>query len=124
MVIYGTALLALCLLAGLMAGKALGWVLGIPANVGGVGIAMLLLVWSIDRLRKLGAFTPAAESGIGFWSAIYIPVTVAMAASQNVRAALGGGAAAILAGLLAVLACLALVPVISRIGDNDSSRPE
>lgn len=124
MAIYGTALLSLCLLAGLLAGKALGHWLGMDTNVGGVGIAMLLLIWVTDRLKREGALSPASESGVLFWSAIYIPVTVAMAASQNVRAALGGGAAAIVAGTLAVLACLALVPLISRVGRGDSSRPE
>ena len=124
MAIYGTALLSLCLLAGLLAGKALGRLLGMDTNVGGVGIAMLLLIWLTDRLKREGALSPASESGITFWSAIYIPVTVAMAASQNVRAALGGGAVAILAGSLAVIACVALVPLISRIGGDASSRPE
>lgn len=124
MAIYGTALLSLCLLAGLLAGKALGQLLGMDTNVGGVGIAMLLLIWLTDRLKREGALSPASESGITFWSAIYIPVTVAMAASQNVRAAFAGGTAAILAGSLAVIACLALVPLISRIGSDASSRPE
>ena len=124
MAIYGTALISLCLLAGLLAGKGLGRLLGMDTNVGGVGIAMLLLIWITDRLKRESALPPASESGITFWSAIYIPVTVAMAASQNVRAALGGGAAAILAGSLAVVASLVLVPLISRIGGDESSRPE
>jgi malonate transporter MadL subunit len=124
MAIYGTALLSLCLLAGLLAGKALGRLLGMDANVGGVGIAMLLLIWITDRLKREGALSPASESGLLFWSAIYIPVTVAMAATQNVRAAVGGGAAAILAGTLSVIACLALVPVLARIGRDDPPRPE
>ncbi|RYD17630.1 MAG: malonate transporter, partial [Verrucomicrobiaceae bacterium] len=34
MAIYGTALLSLCLLVGLVVGKALGWLLGMDANVG------------------------------------------------------------------------------------------
>ncbi len=44
MIIYGVALLAACLLAGLYIGELLGQLLGVQANVGGVGIAMLLLV--------------------------------------------------------------------------------
>ncbi|MES2477064.1 MAG: malonate transporter subunit MadL [Verrucomicrobiota bacterium] len=116
MAIYGTALLSLCLLVGLLAGKGLGWLLGMDANVGGVGIAMLLLIWITDRLKREDSLSPASESGILFWSAIYIPVTVAMAAIQNVRAAVDGGAAAILAGSLSVFACVALVPMIARIG--------
>lgn len=47
---------------------------------------------------------------------MYIPIVVAMAAQQNVVAALKGGPIAVLAGALAVVASFALVPVISRIG--------
>ncbi|GAA5484788.1 malonate transporter subunit MadL [Haloferula sargassicola] len=116
MAIYGTALLSLCLLAGLIAGRLLGMLLGLDSNVGGVGIAMLLLIWGSERLRRLGKFPPASEQGVLFWSSIYIPVTVAMAASQNVRAAVQGGGIAIAAGVLSVAACFLLVPVVSRIG--------
>ena len=58
--------------------------------------------------------TTPTRGGILFWSAVYIPIVVAMAAGQNVRAALSGGPAAIVAGVAAVLACFALVPVIYR----------
>lgn len=116
MAIYGTALLSICLIAGLIAGKLLGHLLGMDANVGGVGIAMLLLILVTDRLKKTGALLPPSEAGILFWSSIYIPVVVAMAASQNVRAAIHGGPAALLAGTLVVAVCFALVPAFSRIG--------
>lgn len=126
MAIYGTALLSFCLLAGLLAGKLLGWMLGMDGNIGGVGIGMLLLVLLTDRLKRSGALPEPSEQGILFWSSIYIPVIVAMAASQNVRAAIHGGPAAILAGVLATVACCALVPIFARIGrssDNPSSPP-
>jgi malonate transporter MadL subunit len=116
MVIYGTALLSGCLLLGLVIGRVLGWLAGINANIGGVGIAMLLLVYCCDRLHASGRLLPPTENGVLFWSNVYIPVVVAMAASQNVFAAVSGGAMAILAGTLAVVGCFALVPVISRIG--------
>ena len=86
------------------------------ANVGGVGIAMLLLILISDHLRKDFRLDEWTEQGIAFWSAIYIPIVVAMAAQQNVVAALKGGPAAVLAGILAVVVSFALVPVISRIG--------
>ncbi len=41
MAIYGTALLAICLLLGVILGNWLGILIGVDANVGGVGIAML-----------------------------------------------------------------------------------
>ena len=44
MMIYGVALLSGCSLVGLFVGELLGKLLGVQANVGGVGIAMLLLV--------------------------------------------------------------------------------
>ncbi len=116
MVIYGVSILAGCMLGGLFLGDLLGQLMGVQANVGGVGIAMLLMIFLSDRLRNAGKLKPLTEQGILFWSAIYIPVVVAMAAKQNVLAALKGGPAAILAGTGAVLVSFALVPVLSRIG--------
>ena len=116
MVFYGTAILSACLVTGLILGKLLGLVIGVDANVGGVGIAMLLLIVACDRLHATGKIKPMTERGIAFWGAIYIPVVVAMAASQNVIGALKGGPVAIVAGLLAVIACYALVPVLSKMG--------
>jgi malonate transporter MadL subunit len=43
MIIYGVALLSGCLLVGMLTGEVLEVVLGVSANVGGVGIAILLL---------------------------------------------------------------------------------
>ncbi len=116
MVFYGTAILSACLVTGLLLGKLLGLVVGVDANVGGVGIAMLLLIVACDWLHATGKIKPLTERGIAFWGAIYIPVVVAMAASQNVIGALKGGPVAIVAGVLAVVACYALVPALSKMG--------
>lgn len=116
MVIYGVALLAGCMVAGLCLGELLGALIGVEANVGGVGIAMIFMILLSDRLRKAGRLNELTESGVLFWSSIYIPIVVAMAAKQNVTAAIGGGPAAILAGAGAVVCCFLLVPVLSRIG--------
>ena len=116
MVIYGVALLSACMLVGMVVGELLGMAVGVKANVGGVGIAMLLLILVSDHLRKDFRLDEWTEQGIAFWSAIYIPIVVAMAAQQNVVAALKGGPVAVLAGTLAVAVSFALVPVISRIG--------
>ncbi len=118
MAIYGTSLLAGCLLVGLVTGRFLGWLVGLNANVGGVGVAMLLLIVCVDRLQRSGRLKRPTESGVSFWSALYIPIVVAMAASQNVQAAFKGGAVAILAGVLSVVACFALVPLIGRLGES------
>jgi len=116
MVIYGVAFLAVCMIAGLFLGDVLGTLIGVQANVGGVGIAMIIMILVSDYLRKRGRLVPLTEQGILFWSAIYIPVVVAMAAKQNVLGALKGGPAAILAGSGAVVVCFLLVPVLSKVG--------
>lgn len=122
MPILGTALLAFCLIVGMIIGNLVGAALGIDTNVGGVGIGMLLLVLASNRLQAAGRMSRPTESGILFWSAIYIPIVVAMAASQNVLAAVTGGPAAILAGTLAVVVCFALVPLVSRVGTTELDR--
>jgi malonate transporter MadL subunit len=123
MVIYGVALLSSCLLAGAFLGDLLGELIGVEANVGGVGIAMLLLILLSDRLRTRGRLNPISQRGILFWSSIYIPVVVAMAAKQDVVSALEGGPAALLAGTLAVAVGFLLVPLISRIGRPGDVKP-
>jgi malonate transporter MadL subunit len=116
MIVYGVALLSACLILGMLIGEALGVMLGVEANVGGVGIAMLFLVLASNS-RQFKALTEgAAGDGIKFWSAMYIPIVVAMAARQNVAAAVDGGLLALLAGVAAVVVSFALVPVLSKIG--------
>ncbi len=123
MVIYGVALLSFCMLAGVFAGDILGDLIGVQANVGGVGIAMLLLILLSNLSSQRFKLKPMTESGIGFWSAMYIPIVVAMAAKQNVIAAVSSGWMAIIAGVAAVAASFAMIPVLDRIGRggrNDS----
>ena len=124
MVIYGTALLAFCMLVGLVIGQVLGILLGVGKNVGGVGIAMLLLIVLSDWLRRRDRLPMPTQQGVLFWSSIYIPIVVAMAASQNVIKAASGGWLAFLAGATTVAACLAMVPVLSRIDSNAANSTE
>lgn len=119
MAIYGTALLSICLLVGLIGGKFIGLAMGIEANVGGVGIAMLLLIVVSGRLQSTGRMSTPTRSGVLFWSSIYIPIVVAMAASQNVLAAVGGGLVAVVAGSAVVVCGFACVPLISQLGRAD-----
>ena len=116
MTIYGVALLALCSLVGLVLGEALGALLGVKANVGGVGFAMVLLIFITGWLGRRGRFKPLSSGGIVFWSGMYIPIVVAMAAQQNVVGAIKGGPLAFLAGTLGVVLSFAMVPLIARIG--------
>ena len=116
MVIYGVALLSFCMLVGVFVGDLLGEVMGVQANVCGVGIAMLLLLVLTNLGSREAALSPITEKGIGFWSAMYIPIVVAMAARQNVFSALSGGWMAIVAGVAAVTASFAMIPLLARLG--------
>mgnify|MGYP001378863586 FL=1 len=118
MVIYGVALLAFCLLMGTLAGDVLGQLLGIEANVGGVGISMLLLLYFTSQARDRWQLNKLSQSGIAFWSAMYIPIVVAMAAKQNVAGAIESGWLALVAGVLAVVVSFMLIPLFSRIARN------
>ncbi|MGJ0183059.1 malonate transporter subunit MadL [Corynebacterium glyciniphilum] len=116
MIIYGTAILAVCVLVGKTIGTLLGQLLGVDADVGGVGFAMVALLLVTGWLRSRNYLPKVTERGVLFWSGIYIPIVVAMAMTQNVRSAVDGGVMAILAGVAVVIASIALVPVIARIG--------
>lgn len=116
MIVYGVALLSVCLLLGMFIGDVLGAMLGVEANVGGVGIAMLFLVMASNSSRFKALTEGASGNGIQFWSAMYIPIVVAMAAQQDVVGATEGGVLALLAGVAAVVVSFALVPVFSKIG--------
>jgi len=123
MVIYGVALLSCCMLVGVFVGDLLGELIGVEANVGGVGIAMLLLIVLSNLTHhrfRLGSIT---ENGVHFWSAMYIPIVVAMAARQNVIAAISSGWMAIIAGVAAVAVSFACIPLLDRIhiGEHDDS---
>ncbi|GAB3625940.1 malonate transporter subunit MadL [Pandoraea terrae] len=123
MIIYGTTLLAICHLAGLFLGDLLGQAIGVKANVGGVGIAMLLLIGARIYLHRRGLMPAATESGVSFWGAMYIPVVVAMAAQQNVVTALRGGPVALLAAIGAVLVCGVCIALINRTGHAEPLPP-
>ncbi|MEE4111133.1 MAG: malonate transporter subunit MadL [Halieaceae bacterium] len=122
MVIYGVALLSLCMLIGMFAGDLLGELIGVQANVGGVGIAMLLLIALSSLTRQGLRLGVPTEQGIHFWSAMYIPIVVAMAARQNVVAAVSSGWVAIIAGVAAVAVSFAVIPLLDRvhIGEDDA----
>ncbi|MFL2871787.1 MAG: malonate transporter subunit MadL [Pseudohongiellaceae bacterium] len=121
MIVYGVALLSGCLILGMLLGESIGVALNVDANVGGVGIAMIFLVLASNSEKFKSLADGAAGSGIKFWSAMYIPIVVAMAARQDVAGATEGGLLALVAGVAAVTVSFALVPVLSRIGNNSST---
>jgi malonate transporter MadL subunit len=115
MVIYGVTLLAFCYLAGQILGELLGRLLGIDTNIGGVGFAMLLLVLLNDRFIRKGYIQAPTEQGILFWSHMYVPIIVAMSATQNVKAAVSSGFVAVVAGIVPVALCFWLIPSIAKL---------
>jgi len=120
MVVFGVAILSVCMLVGAITGEIIGRLLGIEANVGGVGIAMLLLLFFTNKASEKFSIQPITEKGITFWSAMYIPIVVAMAAKQNVAGAISGGWMAFLAGMAAVTLSFVLVPVLTRLAEKHS----
>jgi len=119
MIIYGTALLAVCHLLGIFLGDVLGHALGVKTNVGGVGIAMLLLIVARLYMQKRAILPKLTELGVEYWGAMYIPVVVAMAAQQDMVAALRGGPVAVLSAIGAVALCAVVIAAINR-----AERPE
>jgi len=122
MKIYGVALLAVCFLIGHIIGDFLGKIFHLTGNLGGVGFAMLILVIGNDYFKKKKLMPTETENGILFWSTMYIPVVVAMSATQNVKAALSGGMVAVLVGIIATVACFLLIPVFNKFSSFNSNK--
>ena len=114
MTISGVALLAICTLLGSVLGDWLGIALGVKANVGGVGIAMMLLIAARFWLFRHGRLSQGVMLGVGFWGALYIPIVIAMAAQQNVVSALKSGPVVVVAALGTLVVCFGAVALISR----------
>ncbi len=121
MKIYGVGILAACFLIGHIVGDYLGKLFHLTGNLGGVGFAMLILVVGNDYFKKKNLIPTETENGILFWSTMYIPVVVAMSATQNVKAALSGGWVAVLVGIIATIACYLLIPVMSKLSKNTTN---
>ena len=89
-------------------------------------IAMMLLMTAQYYLRKRGLMRPETERGVTFWAVLYIPVVVAMAAQQDMVAALRGGPVAVLSAIAAVAVTAVVIALINRSerqGDAPVSAP-
>ena len=118
MEIYGLGLVAACMLIGSTIGSLVGNLLGVNGDIGGVGFSMLLLILITNKLESEGkGLSEGTGNGVQSLSSLYIPITVAMAASQDVVSAFKGGLIPLLAGTLATLAGLRLVPLISKLAE-------
>lgn len=117
MPIYGTALLSLCLLTGLTVGRLIGAALGVDADIGGVGIAMILLIVGCDALQRRGPMKAPTERH-RFGARCICPSWSrwqrARMCSEHFRAVM-----AIVAGLAAVAASFVLVAVLAKSGSKE-----
>ncbi|GLS46129.1 malonate transporter subunit MadL [Methylobacterium brachythecii] len=121
MIILGVALLAVCTLIGVFLGDLLGVALGVKANVGGVGIAMILLIAARVWLKNHGRLGKGIVFGVEFWAGLYIPIVVAMAAQQNVVAAASGGPIVLIAATGSLVLCFGAVALLSRLSPGDAT---
>ena len=118
MKIYGVALLAFCFLMGKLIGNYLGILIGLKSDVGGVGFSMLFLMLSYSYFKKKDLVKEMTAQGILFWSSMYLPIIIAMAATQNVKAAISQGPIAGVIGVVVTITGFLLVPLISKIGQS------
>ncbi len=122
--IYGVALLAGCMFMGSFFGNLLGLLTGLNSDIGGVGFAMILLLL-LTNSPKITKFLPETYTkGINFWKEMYIPVTIAMSASQNVISALNGGLLALVSGVSVVLIMLLLIPLFNKFTSKATANEE
>lgn len=122
--IFGVALLAACFFLGSFIGNLLGLATGLNSDIGGVGFSMLLLLLltnskTVNRLMPKGY-----EKGIDFWKEMFIPVIIAMSASQNVISALSGGWLALAAGVGAVAAAFAMMMLLNKLASKKDDKEE
>lgn len=87
MIIYGTALLAICHLLGDYFGNTLGMLLGVKANVGGVAISMILLILSKELLAKKDIYRKGLNLvcciGLGCTFRLLLPCLLVKTSSQH-----------------------------------------
>ena len=112
--IYGVALLAGCMFVGSFVGNLLGVWTGLNSDIGGVGFAMILLLLLTNSKTVNKILPESYTKGISFWKEMFIPVIIAMSASQNVVSALDGGVLALVLGVGIVVVMLLLIPVFNK----------
>lgn len=122
--IYSLVSLSLCMLLGKYVGTAFGTLVGIDADVGGVGFAILFLLFLTNS--KYFPFTKRQDfiQGMNFWKKMYIPVVVAMAASQNVYRMLTSGMVAIVGGAAAVAFPFLILFILHKLEERRANNAE
>ena len=90
------------MLLGTLMGTVFGDLIGAGTEIGGVGFAMLLLIFVTNSQKLSFTQKPAFVQGMTFWKSMFIPVVIAMTATQNVFHMLSSSVVAIVAGAAAV----------------------
>ena len=121
--INGAAIISGCMLFGFFIGNIIGSLVGIDSNVGGEGFAMIMLLLITDRMESRGRMNDNISGGIKFWQSMYIPIVVAMTATQNVVEALDSGLLVILAGVSVVAVGFVIVWASSLLPGHSSPSP-
>lgn len=115
MLIYGIALVSFCIIIGEFIGLSLGHVIGLNIDVGGIGIAMILLIVISNILSQKGYhFHELTENGIKIWSYLYIPIFFAMTSKLNVYLAINSGLVPIVIALTTVFLMFVLVKYLIK----------
>jgi len=83
-------------------GRVFGSLIGVGRSVGSVGFSIILLVLITNCKEFHFTQKPGFAQGVGFWKAMFIPVVIAMTATQDVFHMLSSGIVAIAAGASAV----------------------
>ena len=122
--IYGVATLAACMIIGTLIGTVFGELIGAGTEIGGVGFAMLLLIFVTNCKKFTFTQKPAFIQGISFWKAMFIPVVIAMTATQNVFNMLSSSVVAIMAGIAAVSFSYLMLFVLHKMGQKKAGDPE
>ncbi len=112
--IYGVAILSGCMLVGSFIGNLLGLLTGLNSDIGGVGFSMLLLLLITNSKKITDKLPEGYTKGLNFWKEMFIPVVIAMSASQNVVSALDGGVLAFVAGVGVVFIMFLLLPIFNK----------
>ena len=120
--LYGVALLSGCMFVGSFVGNLLGLWTGLGSDIGGVGFAMILLLLATNSKTVNKILPEGYTKGITFWKEMYIPVIIAMSASQNVTSALKGGVLALVLGVGIVLIMLLLIPLFNKFSSKSAEK--
>ena len=115
--IYGVATLSACMLLGSLIGSVFGDVIGAGREIGSVGFAILLLIFLTNSKLKF-VEKPAFVQGITFWKSMFIPVVIAMTATQDVFHMLSSSIVAIVAGAAAVGASFLMLWVLHKLDEK------